>query len=750
MPSRRAVFGTILAVVSSGIVLGPIGHVTAAAANPITFAPPTVMDPIHTFGEPDLGIDNLGRHFSSGPAGTGTQRSPWMGSVDDGQTFRVICANGTPSAAESCNQPPGGGDTEIVFDNHNPPGQYFSDLYALACFRTAATPDGGKTVSQSVYPGGCPMDLPTADRQWQVVYDPAPLGIASSSLYGIAHPGQPLVYLTYTGDFWNKSTDGVNYTQADGGTHTHSGGNTYPAIDQVTGKVFKAFASGGAMKVNVGTPDANGDLTFLDGASITAVPSGVSVAGGGFTVLTIDSARNLYVIWTQNSGGGRVVMVSGSSAASGWTAWTTPLQVSDGTTTNGDKTAVFSWGKGGGPGQLAAVWYGDGSNNTDPSSTTPHVWNVFLNRVQWPVDANGGLLVASTPTTEHVKVTPHPMDYFDICLAGTGCITQVGNRNLADFFEVQMDNDGAIEVVYDDMSNGLIQNPQPGGGSPADHPGAPMVTIARQNGGPGLKGVDVTGRTAAPIGGIDDPAGDALYPVIQGANQTGLDLMRSSLSLSGSTLKVTMKVANLNSLSTSQSAITGASQIEYVTRWQLGNNMFYANAYMTGTTATARYSAGPVRSIDLCSVSACDPHVLLYPEGETTNPASPQIPVGSTEPGSITCPASPGPANPCTITINVSANDIGGLTDNSTKTLESVGAYALAVSHPQVETTNAQAQGDSVPLVIDGVCCYNYAAGAEVVVPEFPAPMLGLLGATAVLFTERLIRRRRRSARAAA
>ena len=52
--------------------------------------------------------------------------------------------------------------------------------------------------------------------------------------------------------------------------------------------------------------------------------------------------------------------------------------------------------------------------------------------------------------------------------------------------------------------------------------------------------------------------------------------------------------------------------------------------------------------------------------------------------------------------------DIGNPT--TTSLLESVGTYALSASHPQLGTTNAQAQADSVPLEIDGICCTNFTA----------------------------------------
>src|SRR3989442_2499559 len=118
---------------------------------PIKFEVPAVVDPIHTNGEPDIGIDPQGRVFVSGPTGTGTQRSVWLGSVDRGHTFRIITPGPPPSAVTGIIDPPGGGDTDIAFDRSGK--QYFADLYALLCVRTATTTDGGATVSQSITGG---------------------------------------------------------------------------------------------------------------------------------------------------------------------------------------------------------------------------------------------------------------------------------------------------------------------------------------------------------------------------------------------------------------------------------------------------------------------------------------------------------------------------------------------------------------------------------------------------------------------
>src|SRR3989442_3532535 len=81
----------------------------AAAASPIAFETPSVVDPIHTFGEPDIGVEPTGsspRIFVSGPTGTGTQRSAWLGSVDGGHTYRVITPNLPPTAFQSIEDPP--------------------------------------------------------------------------------------------------------------------------------------------------------------------------------------------------------------------------------------------------------------------------------------------------------------------------------------------------------------------------------------------------------------------------------------------------------------------------------------------------------------------------------------------------------------------------------------------------------------------------------------------------------------------
>src|SRR5213075_3455046 len=161
-------------------------------------------------------------------------------------------------------------------------------------------------------------------------------------------------------------------------------------------------------------------------------------------------------------------------------------------------------------------------------------------------------------------------------LAGTGCITSQGNRNLADFFQINIDRTGAAEIVYDDTSNGLVQPGfTPDNLQLVDHAGAGVVTIARQSSGPGLYGKGVSGPSHASVNGLSDASGDARYPVIGGVNVPGMDIVGTQLSLSGSTLTVTTKVVDLAHPSITSTAIA-APLLHYVTRWQLGNTLYYA------------------------------------------------------------------------------------------------------------------------------------------------------------------------------
>src|ERR1700687_4372030 len=187
---------SVIAVLAVGsLALAPSPRTTATASRAIGFGVPSVVNPIHTNGEPDVAVDPQGRVFVSGPTGTGTQRSTWFGSVDGGHTYRVMAQKVTPSSIVGIPAPqPGGGDTDINFDRSGK--QYFADLYGLVCLRVAVTgpTNSGAADQENAYPGGCGKAVvPGADRQWLAGYDPAP-GPPNQSAYKDAGGPTPPIY----------------------------------------------------------------------------------------------------------------------------------------------------------------------------------------------------------------------------------------------------------------------------------------------------------------------------------------------------------------------------------------------------------------------------------------------------------------------------------------------------------------------------------------------------------------------------
>src|SRR5206468_9717805 len=134
-----------------------------------------------------------------------------------------------------------------------------------------------------------------------------------------------------------------------------------------------------------------------------------------------------------------------------------------------------------------------------------------------------------------------------------------------------------------------------------DHSGAGVVTVARQSAGLGLYGKSVSGPSRVPVNAIKDAAGDALYPVIGGKNVPGMDILSSQLNLSNDakTLPITTKVVDLAHPSATSGTLT-APLLHYVTRWQMGDTLYYASMENTTAGATSFY-AGKTQSVDLCS-----------------------------------------------------------------------------------------------------------------------------------------------------
>jgi hypothetical protein len=359
------------------------------------------------------------------------------------------------------------------------------------------------------------------------------------------------------------------------------------------------------------------------------------------------------------------------------------------------------WVTGGAKGRIAAVWYGTSDGKDNPSTDDGHqAWDVYLATV---ARADSG-----APLIQQTKVTRHPMHYGTICLAGTGCIAERGNRNLADFFEVTTDpRDGALSIVYTDTSNDLAQMipgtrtqiPPPVDGV-ADHRGAPVVTVMRQNGGIGLFGT-LVGGAGARATAVRGAKGDARFdPVYGGTDVPQLDLRGVTVADGGNDLVIKVQAASLSNAAAALTA-TGARAIDYVVRWVgapveastgARNPIYYASVELTDQSSTPSFFAGEAVSYELCSVSGCFPHTIDYPAP----------PVGGT---AITGKLVEGKNGaPDAWELHVPRALVGTPTDTST--LESFSAFTFARNlSATVPLTNLELEAGIAPIEIDGLCC---------------------------------------------
>ncbi|MFN2545705.1 MAG: hypothetical protein ABR600_14205 [Actinomycetota bacterium] len=685
-----------------------------SASSSVTFGAPSVVDPVHTFGEPDIRVAPNGYVYDSGPWGTGTQRSLWEESRDGGRTFHVLHEAPISSPQESDSQisGPGGGDTEISIDHDN--NVYYADLAALASLKVAKWNPVTRHMDVGFFGNG-QQNVNGVDRQWFGLWDPpvAPAGytgplpvnylLYTEALVATDCAGGPTgecVAATY-------STDGVNYAAQSASTDMSS--EAPVVVDQDTGTVIEGSSSSGGNEMDafIWTRDpakpTDPALTHVQKVFIASLPQGDN-ANALFPVTAIDGARNVYVVWVTSSPqtagadpSAWQIFYSYATAASGWTKWSAPVQLSSGPAGQN----IMPWAVAGADGRLAVVWYGTSDTTHSPSADDLHQpWNVYL--------ANVTGAASAAPQIEQIQVTRHPMHYGSICLSGVGCAAQnpPGNRNLADFFEVTADpRDGAIVITYDDTSNNLKQHDPSGSQAPPEqvaHTGAPVVMAVRQNGGVGLLGTPVTGPPAV-ARAQGDPRGDAAFdPVYTTVNIDALDLIRLKAKLLKKQLLIRLDAAALDDLQDAFDS-TGAAAIDYVVRWVgpasetvsgadgLTNPLYYGAVEIV-PGGKPSFFTGLARSIELCSVSGCFPHILEYPAP----------PYGGTAiKGRLRVFAG---AKPDRWIIRVPLKLIGN--PAAGQLLEDFGAYVFARNKPASEpTTNAEGQGGVTPVMVDGVCC---------------------------------------------
>src|SRR3989441_5266591 len=539
---------------------GPIPNPTLPTGG-IAFGPATIVDPQRTEGEPLVHIDRFGNIWESGPWGFSTAQGFVARSTDHGDSFHIVSPNGLrPNPAAT-----GGGDSDIITDNQG--NAYFADLEGLLAVGVAVSNDQGNTWRENFLSSTLPLD----DRQWLAVDNGQSPATTTIFLTYRQIPGGSQV-LSSPGSTGPSSTGGLVYINAAAPSNFVAGGAPCGRLtfDPVNRNLYLPCIR--TDHVEIAKAHVNlGQRTGLQFSLVDTPKSPGGAVGQLFSSLTVDRAGNVYVVWVDTNNHNVYLSTSIDTG----TNWSKPLQVNG----NPANTNVMPWAIAGTAGTVDIVFYGTsarGDPNSFPSwlnsrqAATSVRWFTYFVQVQGAT--------TGTPTIYQVQASEHPTDYGQLCTQGLGCTASGGDRTLADFFSVAIDDNGAAHIIIDDLTN--------------QHHGAALFELT-QVAGPTAIGTTLTQTTPNVQIGVTDPAGDAqvphYFPVTgAGPNQPALDLLSVQLSQPDiSHLTVTLQVASLLSLLPP----AGSDGVVWITRWQFlttgdGGEESYRIFYM-GANSTA-------------------------------------------------------------------------------------------------------------------------------------------------------------------
>src|SRR2546423_6743716 len=405
--------------------------------------------------------------YVSGPNGfVFPHYSPFFKSDDIGQTFRIPAH--VPSFGQTFGTGGGGGDSYQVVGqlSHK---VFFVDLPGPGCVTMDTSSDQGETwVGDNIGCGQSPGAID--DRQWDAVDENAPLPLGNTgnvyvsfinftnpiastlALARSTHDGAPGTFVT---DSVCNTLNGQVPTNTTCPDPLDAGLQVAgpPVVDYYnTHNVYIPFARATPIipGVSSGPPYSLWVAKSTDGGS-TWTRNQVADLGAHnpvnlFPEMTVDKAGNLYYTWSQTQGP--------SSDASGLTGeqdvyytystdrgmtWVPPIPL----TQESNDTAVMPWMVAGDTGRVDLVYYkansGLNSNIGFDDSGNPMVWNVYFAQSMNALNPGSNF--------RSVQISDHPNHLGGICTAGLACS---GDRDLLDFFTVDIDHLGAANVVWAD------------------------------------------------------------------------------------------------------------------------------------------------------------------------------------------------------------------------------------------------------------------------------------------------------------
>ncbi|TML27016.1 MAG: exo-alpha-sialidase [Actinobacteria bacterium] len=638
------------------------GNTSSTSSSTSIFSPSVFVDYKRFGGEPTVTVDRFpgGNDvtYVSGPNGfVFPHYSPFFKSSDLGQTFRIPAH--VPSFGQTFGTGGGGGDSYQVVGpvTHK---VFFVDLPGPGCVTMNTSTDQGETwVGDNIGCGQSPGAID--DRQWDAVDETAPLPAGNTgnvyvsfiNFTNVAATTLALARSTHDGAPGTFVTDSVcNTLNGQVPTSTTCPDPLDPAL-QVAGppvvdiynthNIYIPFVRNTPVipGVSGGPPYSLWVAKSTDGGSTWTRNQVASLGDHNpqnlFPEMTVDKAGNLYYTWSQTQGPS-----SDSSGLTGeqdvyytfstdrGTTWAAPIPL----TQESNDSAVMPWMVAGDPGRVDLVYYkansGLNSNVGFDSSGNPMVWNVYF--AQSLNALNKGSNFRS------VQISDHPNHLGGICTAGLSCS---GDRDLLDFFTVDIDHLGAANVVWadDNTSRGSDTRNK----------------FARQLSGVSVfKNQSISLMNTWPIKdhSVTDRAGDT-YDELGVANPAcpGMDLLGASANRSGDVITVSLTLdsaptaAKAMACSNAPGVVTGG--IWSVEFWAAsdGNPEGYGQSYFIG------YRDNPPNGAPVGEAGRFD----------NTNPTITSLEYHHTQAATVggTCVAATPPAGPCTITLTTSANGLG-------------------------------------------------------------------------------------------
>jgi hypothetical protein len=451
------------------------GNTSSTTSRTHIFSPSAFVDYKRFGGEPTVTVDRYpgGNDvtYVSGPNGFAFPHySPFFKSDDLGQTFRIPAH--VPSFGQTFGTGGGGGDSYQVVGQKTHK-VFFVDLPGPGCVTMNTSSDQGETwLGDNIGCGQSPGAID--DRQWDAADENAPLPAGNTgnvyvsfiNFTNIAMPTLALARSTHDGAPGSFILDSVCNTLAFPGPAQPATPTTCPdpldielavagppVVDYYnTHNIYIPFiraqpiipgvSSGPPYSLWIAKSTDGGDTWTRNQVAQLGAHNPVNL----FPEMTVDKAGNLYYTWSQTQGPGSDASglvgeqdVYYTYSTTQGTTWVPPIPL----TQESNDTAVMPWMVAGDAGRVDLVYYkansGLNSNVGFDAGGNPMVWNVYF----------GQSLNALNPgkNFNSVQISDHPNHLGGICTAGLACS---GDRDLLDFFTVDIDHLGAANVVWAD------------------------------------------------------------------------------------------------------------------------------------------------------------------------------------------------------------------------------------------------------------------------------------------------------------